>query len=202
MWHGCTNNNLSVHGATGQCLRRMRWCMISCGETIVLGMFTGDPGVMKCTVVQGIEETFRFVCSHCEQARRRIQELQGTRDVTSLAELLSSAQHQGKLANLNHCVIHAPLSSTAGSAAWRSVPFWPIRSTPVAQKEQNERPEQVVVLKQCSERELVCTMSGAGTQISHGSLMMTSETALVFDCSCSGVVVSNVEIYGVQSNII
>jgi hypothetical protein len=125
-----------------------------------------------------------------------MQELDATSDVASLTTLLSKGLHQGKCANLNHRILNAPSSST-GSAAWRSVPIWPTRSTPVATQVNNEKPEEEVVLTKCSREEIVCTISGPGTHITCGELSMNQETALVFDESCSGVVVSNIDIYGV-----
>lgn len=119
-----------------------------------------------------------------------MQELQGTKDVTALATLLSMT-YQGKVVNLNHRVMQAPVSSSPGSAAWRSVPFWPVR-VPV----RGDAGEEGFCLRSSSPQHVLCTVSGARTQIASGELRMAPETALVFDGSCAGVVVSNMAFYG------
>lgn len=113
--------------------------------------------------------------------------------MAALAALLSTS-YQGRAVNLNHRVMHAPLSSTPGSTAWRSVPLLPTRGSSTTAKESPE--DGSLCLKELSSEHVVCTVSGAGTQISCGELLMSADSALVFDSSCSGVVVSNMEIYG------
>jgi hypothetical protein len=121
------------------------------------------------------------------------QELESAKDVAALAALLSST-HQGMHVHLNDRVMHAPLSSTPGSAAWRSVAMWPSRSTPGSTTANVQ--EARMCLKACRGGEMVCTVSGAGSQLYCGELKLTPATALVLDSSCSGVVMSNMHIHG------
>lgn len=110
--------------------------------------------------------------------------------MTALAALLSMT-YQGRAVNLNHRVMHAPMSSSPGSAAWRSMPLWPVRGAKAGEAE-----DVPFTLQPCLPGQVVCRVCGPRTQISNGELLLATETALVFDSSCDGVVVSGMSFYG------
>jgi hypothetical protein len=117
--------------------------------------------------------------------------MQQPANATDVGSLLNLLSYTPPACNLEGRTITCPCESSAGSAAWRSVPIWPHQSETTA----DNAPRGLHTLTCPPQEAVLSTLTGAGTVVQHGSLQMAG-AALILDTSCNGTQFKNIVIEG------